>query len=235
MYLILVIGLGLALINWIGEVFKNRWLIYFTKPSVMVCIIAWMSLQMIFNDFAVKEVMFPVLWFLIGMVACLFGDVFLMGPDTFFIPGLLSFLVAHIFFILGFGQVLPKMEYIVPGLVILGIVLLVSSRIFYELSKGLEKSSKTRMKLPIGIYSIVISIMLYAAMLTLMDREWNYKAALLVAFGALFFYISDVLNAWIRFVGSIKWGGGKVMVTYHLAQFAIAAGAVLHYIYRPDS
>lgn len=235
MHYILVIGLVFAFLEWLGEWKDNRILIYIFKPLVMICIIGWMSSQIDFGNLSFDAVMFPILWFLIGMVFCLFGDVFLMGSDKYFIPGLVSFLFGHIFFIAGFGQVLPKMEYILPGLIVLGIVIFVSTQIYKEISKGLASKSQTKMKIPVAIYSIVISIMIYAAFLTLMEREWDYKAALLVSFGALFFYISDVLNAWIRFVGSLKWGRVIVMITYHLAQFAISIGAVLHYIYRADT
>jgi len=235
MHYILVIGLFFAFLEWYGEWRENRILIYIFKPLVMVCIIGWMSSQINFGNISVDAGKFPILFFFIGMVFCLFGDVFLMVSEKLFIPGLLSFLFGHIFFLMGFGQVLPKMEYILPGLIVLGIVIFISVQIFIEISKGLKSKSQTKMKIPVVVYSIAISIMLYAAFLTLMEREWDYKAALLVSFGALFFYISDVLNAWIRFVGSIKWGRVIVMITYHLAQFAIAIGAVLHYIYRADT
>ena len=235
MQLILAIGLVFAFLEWYGEWKDNQILIYIFKPLVMLCIIGWMSSQIDFGNLNINAVMFPILWILIGMVFCLFGDIFLMGPDKFFLPGLVSFLIGHIFFIAGFGQVLPKTEFIFPGLLVLGIVIFVSVQIFIEISNGLKSKSQTQMKRPVAVYSIVISIMLYAAFLTLMEREWDYKAAILVSFGALFFYISDVLNAWMRFVGSIKWGRVKVMITYHLAQFAISIGAVLHYIFRVDS
>lgn len=232
---ILIIGLIFALIELLGEHLDNRIIIYVSKPLVMVCIVVWMTVQIDFEILIGNDVMFPLIWFLIGMVFCLFGDIFLMGEERFFIPGLVSFLIGQILFITGFNQILPKEDYILPGVIVLIFVVLVSVKIFSGISKGIDSKDKTRMKIPVAIYSFVISVMLYAALLTLMEREWNYQAALLVAFGALFFYISDILNAWIRFVKPIKYARVKVMVTYYLAQFSISAGAVLHYLYRPDS
>src|SRR5512133_4105571 len=47
------------------------------------------------------------LYLLAALVASLAGDVFLMLPGNYFIPGLASFLVAHLFYIALFRQGVP--------------------------------------------------------------------------------------------------------------------------------
>jgi uncharacterized membrane protein YhhN len=235
MDILLIIAIVFAIIEWFAELRWIRWMIYFFKPAVMIVIISWITLQVDFNNLVGNEVMFPIVWFLVGMIFGLAGDIFLMTGEQFFIPGLVSFLIGHVFYIIGLGQIIPKIDYLIPGLIVFILVLLVSSRIYYRISRGLISSSKEKLKIPVLVYSVVISVMLYAALLTLFEREWNYQAALPMAFGALFFYVSDVLNAWIRFVQPLKIGRVMVMVTYHLGQLAIAVGSVLHYLYRIDT
>ncbi|NIW49240.1 MAG: lysoplasmalogenase, partial [Gammaproteobacteria bacterium] len=43
----------------------------------------------------------PIIYFLIGLALSLAGDIFLMLPDEKFIAGLVSFLLAHLAYILG--------------------------------------------------------------------------------------------------------------------------------------
>ena len=232
---LLILGLGFALVEWVGEFIKNRKLIYFSKPFVLICIIIWITIQVDFLQVLGNDVQVRIIWFLFGMASCLIGDIYLMGSERFFPPGLIAFLIGHIMYIAGFRQVLPKFEYLIPGIIVLGLVIFVSSQIFRQITKGLVASSNEKMKVPVAVYSVVISIMLNTALLTLLEKEWNFQASLLVAFGALLFYISDVLNAWIRFCSPIKNGRVKVMATYHLSQLAIAIGAVQHFIHRLDS
>jgi uncharacterized membrane protein YhhN len=235
MHGLLIVGLIFAGFEWYAEFREHKWLIYLSKPFVMVFVITWMTVQINFNSLIGNEVMFPIIWFLLGMLFCLLGDIFVMRPDRFFLPGLFSFLSGHIFFIIGLGQIVPKKEYLLPGILIFVFVFIGSFQIFTRIASGLDAKSKTRMKIPLAVYSIVISIMLYASLLTLLEREWNYRAAIPIAFGAFLFYLSDVLYAWGRFVHSLKYGRVAAMVTYHLGQFGIALGAVLHHLYRPDT
>ncbi|MBU0512106.1 MAG: lysoplasmalogenase, partial [Chloroflexi bacterium] len=79
------------------------------------------------------------------------------------------------------------------------------------------------------IYALIISIMLYSALTTLLDDQWHYTSALWVSVGALLFCVSDIMNAWVRFVGPITNARVKIMLTYHLAQIALALGAALHF------
>ena len=71
--------------------------------------------------------------------------------------------------------------------------------------------------------------MLFSALMTLFDPAWNLLPAALASVGATLFLVSDIMNAWVRFVGPIKNHRLWIMSTYHLAQVGIAASAVFHF------
>ena len=224
-----------ALIEWIGEYKKNDSLIFFSKPLVLILLLVWSLTQINFSDLNLVAYDFPIIWFFSGLFFCLIGDIFLMFPDKYLVPGVLFFLLGHVFYIMGFGLLVPPFYNLIPGVIVFMMICLVSTTVYLKIRKGLITSDEEKLIFPFAIYSIVISIMLYTALLTLVDREWNYIPALFVSIGALSFYISDIMYAWARFVEKIPSGRLKVMITYHLAQIAIAVGAVLHYIYPPET
>jgi len=232
---LLFVSLIFSIIEWIGEQKKRRILIYSSKPFVLITLIIWMILNINFSNFNSGTYEFRIIWFLFGLFFCLLGDIFLMLPDKFFLPGLVVFLIGHIFYIIGFGKLLPPARNYVPGILLFLVVLFVSFTAYKKLKAGLIASGKKSLAIPVAIYAIVISVMLFSAIISLLDREWHYSAALLVSLGALSFYISDIMNAWMRFVEIIPAGRLKIMITYHLSQIAITIGAVLHYIYPPES
>jgi len=82
---------------------------------------------------------------------------------------------------------------------------------------------------PVLVYGTVITLMLLAAMLTLFRLDWNATAALLVSFGAVMFYFSDIILAWHRFVAPIQNGRMLNIGMYHLAQIAIVVGVRMQF------
>ena len=51
----------------------------------------------------------------------------------------------------------------------------------------------------------------------------------IVLLAAFLFFVSDIMNAWVRFVALIPNHRLWIMSTYHFAQMCIAVGAALHY------
>jgi alkenylglycerophosphocholine/alkenylglycerophosphoethanolamine hydrolase len=235
MNILLIIAIILAIIEWIGEDRKIQKMIYSTKPLVLITLLIWIFSHINLSTLFGYGDLSPILWFIFGIYFCLIGDILLMLPEKFFMPGLFIFLGGHIFYIIGFGRIFPPERNFIPGFIIFSMILLVSGNVYLKLAKGLKSSGKTRMRIPVAIYALVISLMLFSALISLLDREWNYIAALWVSFGSLSFYISDIMNAWMRFVKPIPKGRLKIMMSYHLAQIAIVIGVVLHFVYPPDS
>jgi uncharacterized membrane protein YhhN len=189
---------------------------YIAKPAVMLCLFGWLYLT--------TDLKGAAIWFGIGVILSLVGDVLLIFIDRFFIPGLISFLMVHIAYIIGLGQSLgPLNAWAAILVLILG---LVSARILRSLITGLKEKQKQDLILPVGIYSLVISLMLLLAIMTLTNPGWQTHPALLVSSGALLFYLSDLVLAWNRFVAPLKHGRLLNITLYQLGQIALVAGVI---------
>lgn len=225
----------LAILEWVGEQKRIRWLIYVTKPLVLIILILWIVFENRLSRYPVSIFKPSLGWFLLASAFCLVGDILLMLPERFFMLGLVAFLLGHIAYIFGFQFGIPPQGSLFPAILMAAIIILVSGSVYRKLVQGLKASRKYRMILPVLIYAIVISYMLFAALSTLLINNWNYAAALPVSFGALLFYLSDILNAWHRFVNPLPAGRLKIMVTYHLAQIGLAVGVVIHLFHQIDT
>jgi uncharacterized membrane protein YhhN len=142
--------------------------------------------------------------------------------------GLGAFLIAHILYILGFNQNLPPLQ--AGSLVLLAGV----GGLFYLLHRRINRSLEQRsepalLKTAVSIYSVVLSLMLLSALLTLLRPDWPLAAAGLVSLGAGLFFCSDTLLALDRFDRPLPNGQMFVHMTYHLGQIALIGGALLRY------
>jgi uncharacterized membrane protein YhhN len=73
------------------------------KPAVMVCLFLWLLTSVGLEG--------ATLWFGLGILLSLVGDVLLMiSLDRFFLMGLGAFLLAHIFYVIGFNIPLPALS-----------------------------------------------------------------------------------------------------------------------------
>jgi uncharacterized membrane protein YhhN len=153
------------------------------------------------------------------------GGMLLLLPPRFFPVGLIAFLLAHIVYIIGFNLELPPVD--ITSILLLALVGLVYYWIMHRtIRRGMERSSLRGM---VSIYGVVISLMLFSALLTLQRPDWNMPAAALSSFGALFFMGSDSLLGYDRFVKRLKWSELAIMVSYHAGQFCLVLGALLHF------
>jgi uncharacterized membrane protein YhhN len=110
-------------------------------------------------------------------------------------------------------------------IIVLGIYLL---WLYPKLANGLSVKRKTALKVPVLIYSLVISLMVYSALMTWTRPGWSVASAILVSVSAVLFYASDSMLAWDRFLKPLPHARLQVMVTYHLGQIGIILGAMLH-------
>ena len=152
-----------------------------------------------------------------------------MLPERFFMPGLISFLVGHIFYIIGFGMPIPPPGSEMAAMLIAGILVFIAGWVYVRLASGMRVSGKERLRIPVLFYTVVIVLMLFSALMTLFRDEWYLLPSVLVSLGALLFLVSDIMNAWVRFVALIPNHRLWIMSTYHLAQVCIAVGAALHF------
>jgi uncharacterized membrane protein YhhN len=167
-----------------------------------------------------------MIWYTLGVVFCLAGDIFLMVPRDMFLFGLVAFLVGHISYLVGFNDLGPYVN--LWGAILILVLGIYVWWLFPKLAAGLMSKGKIKLKIPVLIYSLVISLMVYSACMTWTRQGWPLYSALAVSVGAIFFYASDSILAWDRFVTPIAHARLKTMITYHLGQFGIVLGAILH-------
>jgi len=217
-----LIGLALvvALLDWLAVAKKWKTLEYIAKPGVMVVLLIWLASVGGFQGYLIP--------FGLGLLFSMAGDIFLMLPKERFVAGLVSFLLAHVAYIIGFNDTFPPMNLVT--LVVAALVALVAFRLYTRIAGGLTASGNDKLKIPVLVYSIVISIMLLSALLTLIKPEWTAISALLAAFGALLFFLSDSCLAWNKFVQPLPNGRLIVIITYHVGQILIITGAALHFL-----
>ncbi len=146
-----------------------------------------------------------------GLVCSLAGDILLMLPSDRFIPGLVSFLIGHVFYIAAFtsGTGFSFSLWLLAPFVVYGVV------IFGILSPHLGK-----MKLPVVAYMVVILVMAWQAWERL--SQTGEIAALLASTGAVLFVVSDSALALGRFRGRFRSARAVTLSTYYAAQWLIA-------------
>lgn len=214
----------IAALDWLAVARGWTRVQYLTKPGTMLALLLWMWAA----GRAAPGGAAPGGWgwFLAAGAASLAGDVFLMLPREQFIPGLVSFLLAHVAYVVGLNQSPPPFNLV--ALVLVFAVGMVAGRIYLRVKAGLAASGHMRLHFPVLLYSTVISLMLISALFTLVRPEWPAFAALLVSAGAFLFFLSDTLLAWNRFVTPLPNARLKVRIPYHLGQITLVAGAGLY-------
>jgi sterol desaturase/sphingolipid hydroxylase (fatty acid hydroxylase superfamily)/uncharacterized membrane protein YhhN len=158
---------------------------------------------------------------LAALVFSLAGDVFLMLPGNYFIPGLASFLVAHIFYIALFRQ---EQVWFPSKRALLG-VLAVGAVMYSIIWGGLNDPV---LKIAVAAYVTVISLM--AAQAIGRATSTGDAAARWVALGACVFMVSDSLIAINKFVTPVALSSLWILATYYCAQMLI-----LHNVRRTPS
>ena len=193
----------------IGHYAGPRWIIYVFKPLTTILILA-----IAFLGGAASSPIYKIA-IQIGLVFSLAGDVLMMLPSDQFMPGLVSFLIAQICYIVAFtsGKGFSfKLASLIPVLVY-GVI------IYALLSPHLGK-----MRLPVIAYMIVILAMAWQAW-----ERWSAlgeRAALFALIGAVLFVLSDTLLALNRFRGAFAADRALTLGTYYAAQWLIASSVI---------
>ncbi len=191
----------LAVGDWVAVLTRNKPLEYVCKPATVLLLIG--------VALALDPRQDMQRWaFVAALCFSLAGDVFLMLDR--FVPGLLSFFVAHVAYIVGLR--VGQDEYaplLISALVVFVAMAMVGRRILIAVRSGFPELAT-----PVASYIAVISVMVAGALAS---------GNALAATGAVLFMVSDTLIAWNRFVRKLSWAPITIIVTYHLAQ----AGLVL--------
>lgn len=217
---LLILSFLLAALDWLAVTRNIRRLKLWTKPAVMVALIAWL--------WAAGGWVEPLPLFGLALVFSLAGDVLLMMPPRWFIWGLFSFLAAHIVYLAAFN---PSQPPLIPMIVLLVIAGALMISILPRLLRNIRiKPGARRLRVATAFYSVFLTLMAISAVLTLFRPEWKPAAAALAASGGLLFFTSDNLLAYDRFVKPVRYGRLMVRISYHLGQIALIAAAVVQYV-----
>ena len=181
-------------------IFNNQTeLRFFTKPLLLPILIL-----MYFSQVKSAKTQLDK-FFLAGLTLSFFGDLFLLFKWGF-LAGLVSFLLAHVFYIISFRKKFHKSIWKFWPM-ILG---LYASILLVFLFPYLKE-----MKIPVLIYAVVISVMMFSSLKT------NNRNLII---GALLFLISDTLLSVNLFVKPLMILNLLVMITYVLAQWILVRG-----------
>jgi len=151
---------------------------------------------------------------LLALAGSLAGDVFLMVPG-YFIPGLVSFLCAHLAYIALF----KRGQTWFPSRRALFIPLGFGALMYAVLWTG---GLPVGLRGPVAAYVLVIALM--AAQAIGRATVLGDKPAVWVAVGAGFFMLSDTLLALNKFVSPLPLSQLWVLATYYVAQVLIVRG-----------
>lgn len=155
------------------------------------------------------------LFIVIGLLFCLGGDVFLALPqDRMFLLGLVSFLLGHVCYVIGFIWIADPSILTLTGVII---TVLLGILIYTWLKPHLGT-----MKKPVIAYILVISFMFIGAWSVLGMPQQSIMARLLIFVGAACFYVSDIFVARDRFLKTGFINRLLGLPLYYLAQFLIA-------------
>ena len=154
-------------------------------------------------------------WISLGLIFSLVGDVLLAWPGDLFVFGLGAFLLAHLAYLKAYlsdcrrPALLPLALALSIGVVLLGILV----------SNGLGP-----LLVPVMVYGLVISAMLWRALARL-GTEVPKRSAWLAAAGALAFVFSDSVIGINRFVAPFHAAPYLIIISYWLGQWGITASA----------
>lgn len=180
--------------------------VFLTKPLIMISIMVFYFFQ------TQNQRNFQDKLILIAFFFSLLGDTFLMFQgEKYFMFGLGSFLITHLFYIFTFSRnwlktnILARISFIIFSVIMLFL---------------LQHNIGISLFIPIVIYIITITIMAISAS----ERKANSESYRLVLLSAVLFLLSDSLIAIDKFVVPIPFQTFLIMGTYILAQYLIAVG-----------
>jgi uncharacterized membrane protein YhhN len=189
-----------------------HWLHWVCKPlaSLLILLLAWREHPPVSETYRRRM--------LIGLAWCALGDVLLMLPQNLFVPGLLSFLLAHACFLAAFSSDARFAVRWPAWLACLGFGAVMVAALWPGVAPPLRA--------PVLVYVAVLASMAGQAL----GRASWFKAqadrragsARRAAAGALLFMASDGLLAWDRFRSALPWAALYILATYYAALWLLA-------------
>jgi len=220
-YIFLIIFIIVAIIEIFGEFKENTKIIYISKPILMPLLILFYIFGVIETS-SIDRVNWLIIVALIGGMG---GDIFLMlkDEDKWFLPGMGSFLLNQIFYIISFFlSITDYTAFNLWGLFLIIPALLI---LVFTVPRFIGKTES--MKIPVLIYMAAILLMHIAALLRIADARLLGLPFVLIFIGSLSFIFSDASIAVNKWAGEFKNARVIIITTYIIAQFYIVLGVLL--------
>ncbi|MFN8254871.1 MAG: lysoplasmalogenase [Bacteroidales bacterium] len=174
---------------------ENLILYSITKPIPLIILILLVDRKTLYNKLILG-----------GFVFSLIGDILLMRTVDLFVPGLIAFLTAHLFYIYAFWIKKPILKLITCfPFYLYGLLF------FLYLNPVLGE-----MKIPVALYILVITTMLWRSFVQFNRDD---KMGRWAFFGALLFVLSDSMIAVTKFIDTFYLSSIVIMTTYWGGQF----------------
>jgi len=205
----------------ISEIIKNDTINMVSKSLIIPSLLAYAWASGIMQNRGIATLTFLALLFSWS------GDILLLFQEEskkYFLFGLASFLVAHIFYIVDYAK--AKRDYrntrnlkeqMLAAILIILFVVGLLALIYPNLNE---------MKIPVIIYALVISLMLWSSIIR--RGHTSQISFRLVFTGSILFILSDSMLALNKFWQPLPVSGFLIMSTYMLAQYLIVLGLLKH-------
>lgn len=204
------IALAAALLYLVaGRLDDAYWLRMVAKPIPVLMLALWVSGLQVRGRYQLAIT--------VGLLLSALGDILLEYSEATFLLGLAAFLLGHVAYIVAFLQDTRKL-YPFYGAAAYAYG-------FFALGFLLTTGNLGGMFIPVQMYVLVITTMLWRAACRLDVPKVPRFSAWAGLLGAIFFVISDSILAFRLFETPIQLGGAVVMVTYWLGQLGVAASA----------
>lgn len=218
-YIFLILFFIVVIVELYGESKDNTKIFYASKPLAMPLLILFYIFGVI-NGVGAERIDWLIVVALIGGMT---GDIFLMlrNQEKWFLFGMIGFLVNQIFYIISFFiGVGDPTSFNAWGLFLFGPVVFI---IAFTVPRFIKKTED--LKIPVLVYMGAILLMHTAAVVRLAVIQ--EISIIFIYIGSILFIFSDSILAMIKWEGEFKHGRLINLITYFLAQFYIALGAIL--------
>lgn len=211
----------LSTLNIIAVLAQWQTVIYLTKPLLMTSLAFWFFINTKDNTTTLTRYIFT------GIIFSIAGDTFLLFVNrnpNFFLLGLGSFLITHLFYILAFNKFPDPVKGIVTKKkwLVLPVFIYLISFLTY-----LWNDMPITFKIAVTIYGGIISLMVISAVN--IKRRVSANLSNYIILGAILFVFSDSIIAVEKFKTidiSSNIMGFIIMTTYLFSQYLIAKNCI---------
>lgn len=189
-----------------------HWLHWICKPlaTMLMFTLAWRVARPLSVAYRRK--------ILVAIAFCLLGDILLMLPGDLFVPGLISFLLAHALFIAAFCSDARFAARGWPWLLCLAY----GAAMTVLLWPGIAPALRAPVLVYVGVLATMGGQALGRASWLRAQGDARAAAARYAGAGAVLFMASDSLLAWDRFRAALPWSELYILATYYAALWLMA-------------